>query len=112
MSIIGTVAQAMQTALGPALDTLGRRTGVIQRRRKFSGSSLFKMMVLTLMKSPNAATDDFVATAAQLGLEVTPEAVEKRFTERLVGFLRAGLEQVLEQVVAADPVRIPLLQRF
>src|SRR4051794_1184050 len=112
MSIIGTVAQALQTALGPELDTLGRRTGVIQRQRKFSGVTLFKTMVLTLMKSPKAEPDEFVATAAQLGLTVTPEAVEKRFTDRLVSFLRAGLELVLEQVVAADPVTVPLLQRF
>src|SRR5919112_4771446 len=109
MSIIGQVASSLQTALGAALDTIGRRTGVIRRQRKFSGASLLKTVVLTVLKSPNATTDDFVATAAQLGVTVTPQAVEKRFTETLIGFLRAGLEHVLEHAVAADPVAIPLL---
>jgi Transposase DDE domain len=112
MSIIGTVAQTLQTALGAALDTIGRRTGVIRRQRKFTGASLLKTLVLTLMKAPNAQTDDFVATAAQLGVTVTPQALEKRFTPKLLAFLRAGLEHVLEQAVVAEPAAIPLLERF
>jgi Transposase DDE domain len=112
MSIISTVAMSLQTALGGTLDAIGRRTGVIRRQRKFSGASLLKMVVLTLMKSPAATTDDFVATAAQLGVTVTPEAVEKRFTDKLIGFLRAGLGHVLEHAIAAPAVAIPLLGRF
>jgi hypothetical protein len=85
---------------------------VIQRKRKFSGASLFKMVVLTVMKSPEAKTDEFVATAAQLGVLVTPEAVEKRFTGTLIALLRAGLEHLLEHTIAADPVALPLLEKF
>ena len=112
MSIIPTVAKALQTALGPELDTIGRQSGVIQRQRKFSGATLFQTIVLTFMKSRRATPEEFVATAAQIGVRVTPEAVEKRFTEKLIGFLREGLRQVLQQVVVADPVAIPLLRRF
>ena len=112
MSIIPTVAKALQTALGPELDTIGRQSGVIQRQRKFSGATLFQTMVLTFMKSRRATPEEFVATAAQIGVRVTPEAVEKRFTEKLIAFLREGLRQVLQQVVVADPVAIPLLRRF
>ena len=49
MSIVSKVASSLQTALGPALDKLGRRTGVIRRQRKFTGASLLKMVVLTVM---------------------------------------------------------------
>jgi hypothetical protein len=112
MGIIGQVAVSLQSALGVALDAIGRRTGVIRRQRKFSGASLLKTVVLTVLKSPNPQTDDFVATAAQLGVTVTPQAVEKRFTAALIAFLRAGLEHVLGHAIAADPVAIPLLGRF
>jgi hypothetical protein len=112
MSLIGTAARSLQTALGAALDAIGRRTGVIQRQRKFSGASLLKMMVLTLMKSPNAAIDDFVATAAQLGVTVTPQAIQKRFTDKLISFLRAALGHVLTHAIAVPPAAIPLLKRF
>jgi hypothetical protein len=111
MSLIGKVASSLQSALGAALDQIGRRTGVIQRQRKFSGAALLKTVVLTVMKSPHPTTDDFVATAAQLGVTVTSQAVENRFTDPLIGSLRAGLGHVLEHAVAADPVAIPRLER-
>jgi hypothetical protein len=112
MRIIVQVASSLQTALGAALDQLGRRTGVIPRQRKFTGASLLKTMVLTLLKSPGAKTDAFVATAAQLGVTVTAKAVDDRFTDKLVDFLRAGLEHLLGHALAADPVAIPLLDQF
>lgn len=112
MGIIDKLAALLQSTLGPELDTLGRQTGVIQRQRKFSGASLLKMMVLTVMKSPNAILADFVATAAQLGVLVTPEAVEKRLTEKLINYLRKSLEHVLKQAFAAEPTLVPLLEKF
>ncbi len=112
MGIIGQVASSLQTALGSALDAIGRRTGAIRRQRKFAGASLLKTVVLTVLKSPNAQTDDFVATAAQWGVTVTPQAVEKRFTEAPVAFLRAGLGHVLQHAVVAEPAAIPLLEQF
>jgi hypothetical protein len=112
MAIISKVASLLQSALGAELDSIGRETGVIRRQRKFSGASLLKMVVLTMMKSPNATTDDFVVTAAQLGVMVTPEAIEKRFTATLVAHLKAGLEHVLKHAFAAHPAAIPLLDKF
>ena len=112
MNIIRSAALALQTSLGPQLDTIGRQTGVIRRQRKFSGSTLSQTLVLTFMKSRQAAPSEFVATAAQIGVSVTPEAIEKRFTEKLITFLQEALQHVMQQVVKADPVAIPLLRRF
>jgi hypothetical protein len=69
----------LQRVFGTSLDGLGRQTGVIRRLRKFSGATLVKTLVLTLMKSPNAKPVDYAATAARLGVFVTPEAVELIF---------------------------------
>lgn len=112
MGIIERVAETLQRVLGSELDALGRESGVIQRQRKFSGSSLFKTIVLTVMKSPNAKTDEYVVTAARLGVPVTAEAIEKRFTDRLIVFLRRGLEQVMGQAIVVDPAVTPLLEKF
>jgi hypothetical protein len=43
---------------------------------------------------------------------VTAKAVDDRFTDKLVDFLRAGLEHLLGHALAADPVAIPLLDQF
>jgi hypothetical protein len=112
MNIIGTVAATLQTLLGSSLDQLGRQTGVIQRQRKFSGMTLLQTLVFTLLKSPKADADKYAKTAAKLGVIVTPEAIEKRFSPRLVTFLKAVLQQALEKVVAARPVSVDLLRKF
>jgi hypothetical protein len=112
MSIIRAVGETLQSVLGTSLDRLGRQTGVIRRLRKFSGAALVKTLVLTLMKTPGARPVDYAATAARLGVFVTPEAVEHRFTPAPTGFLRKALEQALEGVVRAKPVLTPLLRKF
>jgi hypothetical protein len=112
MDIVGTAAKTLQAALGPELDAIGRQSGAVQRQRKFSGVSLLKTLVLTVMRSPAPKMDEFVVTAVQAGAVVTPEAVKKRFTDRLVLFLRAGLQYILKQAIGADPAAIPLLKKF
>lgn len=112
MSIIRTVAMTLQSVFGTSLDELGRQTGVIRRLRKFSGVTLVKTLVLTLMKVPNAKPVDYAATAARLGVFVTPEAVEHRFTPALGEFLRKTLDQILTNLITAKPALTPLLQKF
>ena len=112
MEIVGKVAATIQNVLGPEAEELGRATGVIQRRRKFTAVSLLRMLVLTLLRKPDAKATDFQSTAAQLGLDVTSTAVENRFTPQLVGFLRAVLECTVLRVLAASPQTVDLLNKF
>ncbi len=44
MEIVGKVAATIQNVLGPEAEELGRATGVIQRRRKFTAVSLLRML--------------------------------------------------------------------
>ena len=59
MEIVGKVAATIQNVLGPEAEELGRATGVIQRRRKFTAVSLLRMLVLTLLRKPDAKATDF-----------------------------------------------------
>ncbi|MGE5295677.1 MAG: IS4 family transposase [Solirubrobacterales bacterium] len=112
MEIVGKVAATMQHLLGPSLDELGGTTGVIQRLRKFTGTSLLHMLVLTLLRKPKAKATDFQSTAAQLGLDVTATAVEHRFTPELVTFLHSVLERTVHRALAAAPQAVDLLKQF
>ncbi len=75
MEIVGKVAATIQNVLGPEAEELGRATGVIQRRRKFTAVSLLRMLVLTLLRKPDAKATDFQSTAAQLGLDMIDGAI-------------------------------------
>lgn len=114
MDIVQTVSNALQQALGEYLDELARECGVVVRQRKFSGQSLLRMLVITLLHKPDATWWDFVVTAAELGVQVSQTAVEKRLAagQPLVDFLRKALERALQQTVASQPAAAELLQQF
>lgn len=112
MRIVPQVATAMQAVFGKSLDELAKSTGCVQRERKFSGSSLLEMLVFTLLQHPTAKDRDYRTIAAQLGLDVTDQAIQGRFSSGLVNFLQAALQQALAVTVQATPPDLPLLHRF
>jgi hypothetical protein len=53
-----------------------------------------------------------VQFGADVGLQLTPQGLAERFTQVSGDFLQALFEVALVQVVVADPVAVPLLERF
>jgi hypothetical protein len=112
MAIVQKLAAVMQVVFGMALDDLARSTGCVQRERKFSGVSLLRMLVLTVMQKPTAKDRDYRSMAAKLGIQVTEEAIGQRFTSRLIAFLEESLKHVLVQTLRMTRVTTTLLQKF
>lgn len=112
MKIVAKVAAAMQGVFGKTLDHLARTTECVQRQRKFSGMSLLRTVVLTLLQRPGAKDRDFRETAAKMGVLVTEEAIAHRFNGKLVRFLEESLKLVVAQTLAAKRVSSGLLRKF
>lgn len=113
MRIVPQVATAMQAVFGKSLDELAKSTGCVQRERKFSGSSLLEMLVFTLLQHPAAKDRDYRTIAAQLGLDVTDQAVQGRFSSGLVNFLQTALQQALKLLMEpgrASDAKRPIVQ--
>jgi hypothetical protein len=112
MQIVAQVASAMQVVFGAKLDGLGRMAGCVLRQRKFSGSLLIRTIVLTLLRRPAAKDRDYRSTAAQLGVNVTEQAIGKRFALPLVEFMKEALQHVLTQTLQAKLVATAVLRKF
>lgn len=112
MQIVTDITGLLQGLLDERMDALARETGCVKRERKFSGSTLLATLVLTALENPEATPRDYQFTAAQLGVDVSENAVSHRFTAELVAFLARALERVLERLLTADPPPIKLLDRF
>jgi hypothetical protein len=112
MRIVAQVAAAMQAVFGTCIDDLARTTRCVRRQRKFTGASLARTLVLTVLLRPAAKNRDFQAMAAMLGVHVTDEAIDHRFTNELVMFLEEILKQAVAQTLAAKAATTPLLQKF
>jgi hypothetical protein len=114
VDVIQAVSVNLQECLGEELDQLARDCQVVIRQRVFTGRTLLLMIVATLLRKPDATWADFHVTAAELGLELSQTAVEKRFAagQPLVDFFRKALGRALPQAVAADPSSAALFRRF
>jgi Transposase DDE domain len=114
VDVIQALSVNLQQCLGEGLDLLARDCEVVRRERVFTGRTLLLMVVATLLRKPDATWADFHLSAAQLGLELSQTAVEKRFAagQPLVDFFRNALERALQKAVAARPTCAAVFQRF
>ncbi len=91
---------------------LARVHGVIQRKRVFTGASLVQLLVFGWLKNPQGGPSYLARFAGTLGLKLSKQAIEERFTLQTAEWLLAVLRRGVQFLVCAQAVSIPLLQRF
>src|SRR5262245_42327229 len=111
MTSVACLAQTLQTLLTTTADHLATSTGCVRRHRKLTGATLVQVLVLGGPQQPAAALHQLAQMAATLGVVITPQGIDHRFTEATATFLKQVLDAAVTQVVASDPVAIPLLRR-
>ena len=112
MESIAKVGPALQQLFGAAIDKVAKASGVIKRQRKFDAISLAKTFVLGFLANPNATDEDLAQMAVQVGVDVTPQAIEQRHTPRAEQFLKGVFSEAIKIVVRSDKSLAPILERF
>jgi hypothetical protein len=106
------VQHALLTVLQEQANALARRTGLIVRQRQFTGASFASLLILGWLHDPQASLDALAQFGSSLQVHISAQGLEQRFTLPAAVFFKALFEVALSQLVQADPVAIPLLQRF
>lgn len=112
MSTIAEVAKAMQKVLRQVANGAARDTGFIKRQRTVSGAGFVQTLVLGWLSKSEATLEELAQTAASIGLVITPQGLDKRFTPEAAGFIKQVLEAAVHEAIVANPVAIPILERF
>lgn len=114
MTTLPQVSQAMQTLLTDVAEAADAKLHYTKRPdlAKFSASTLVQTLVFGWLSHPDASREQLAHTAAQVGVSVSPQAIDQRLTFATAELLREVLASSTQQLIAADPVAIPLLQRF
>ena len=112
MSSVPEVAQAMSEVLAAGAEQAAAATGLVQRRSKLSGSIFTQTLVFGWLADPDASLCSLTQMAATLGVEISSQALFQRFTPRAAECLRQVLAAAVVEVIAAEPVAVPVLQRF
>lgn len=112
MTSIPELAGKMETVLTSVPNDNGRSTGFVQRNSKMTAAVFTQTLVLGWLHNPAATLEALTQTAASLGVDITPQGLDQRFSAGAAVLLRKVLESAVTQVVTANPVAIPILQRF
>jgi hypothetical protein len=112
MTSIPQVAKALRTVLTPTANRAARTTRFVQRRSKLSGAKFVQTLVFGWLANPEATYEELAQTAATLGVRISPQGREQRFTEAAAQCVERVLRAAVPQVITAAPAAIPLLQRF
>lgn len=114
MTTIPQVAAALQGVLRERADRAGRQTRFVQRptTSKFTGSTFVQTLAFGWLADPNASIDALAQTAAAVGVTITPQGLDQRFTPEAAACLRQVLEDSLTTAIGGESVTLPLLQRF
>ena len=112
MTSIAEAAAIIEHVLGEVAEQAGRATGFVQRRSKLGGRVFVQTLVLGWLQQPAATLQQLTQTAAGLGVTITPQGLEQRFTAAAAALLRQVLEAAVAHVIQAEPVPIAVLERF
>jgi len=102
----------MQTVLTQEADRLGRETGFVRRQVKWSGRTFVQTLVLGFLSNPEASYSELSQSAAALGLDISNQGLEQRFTATAAVFVRRVLEAMVRQVVLTNCNPFPVLHSF
>lgn len=112
MSSIPQVCLALQTVFTTVANTAARTSGFIRRQRQVTGAGFVQALVFGFLANPQATLEQLAQSAANVGMPLSPQGLDKRFTHAAATCLQQVLAAAVQQVVAAHPVAIPILQRF
>lgn len=112
MAIVQDVVQAVQALLNDIAEEVAKECDVIKRRRKFTGALLAQTFVLGFLQKPNASDEDLAQMAGILGVQVTAQAVEQRYSSELVDFLEGLFRRAISTVLQSQKSLAPILDQF
>ena len=112
MTTIPQVARALREILTTTAAAAGRATRFVQRTSPLNGATFSQTLVFGFLGNPQATLEELAQTAATLGIEISPQALDQRFTASAAACLQQVLVTAIARVITAEPVAIPLLERF
>lgn len=108
----GDIAQALQTVFVTTAAEAARQTRFVQRESKLTGPLFVQTLTFGWLCNPHATLEELAQTAADLGVSISAQGLDQRFSRRAADFLLVVLQDAVSRVVTANPVAVPILHRF
>jgi hypothetical protein len=112
MTSVSQLCQTFQTVLTTVADRAAVSTRFVQRQSKLTGAKFVQTLVFGWWNNPDATYEQLAQTATGLGVPITAQGLDNRFTAEAAACLKQTLENAVHHAILAEAVMIPLLQRF
>lgn len=112
MSTLPYLPSALQAVLAGVPTQLARPMGFVKRQSKLDGAAFVQTLTFGWLANPVATLENLAQTAASVGVAISAQGLDERFTEPGAHLLKACLQAAVQQVLASEPATIPLLKRF
>jgi hypothetical protein len=112
MDTIPRVCAAIMRTVTTTAESAGRESGLVKRSRKLSGDKLAQILVFGWLNHTRATLEGLSRTVLALGVKVTPQAIDQRFSPAAATFLERVLPGHRGRGSFGDPSshrRIPAL---
>jgi hypothetical protein len=110
-AVIERVAHAMQRVLTEVAEEAAISSGWLRRQRRLTGASFVQTWVFASMDQPAVTTEALARMSGTVGTSVTGPALLQRCTAEAVTLLQTVLEAAVAELISAEPVWLPLLQK-
>jgi hypothetical protein len=112
MTTIPKVATALRDVLTTTAEAAAEASGFVRRRSKLSGALFVQTVVYGWLATPLAGVQELSRMAGALGVPISSQGLDQRFSMAAATCLQQVLAVAVQQLVAAEPVAVPLLHRF
>lgn len=102
----------LQVFLESCAREVGQASGFEQRRSKLGSPQFAQTLILSCIHQPEASLNQMVQWSSELGVNLTPQALDQRFTERAVDFLSGLLQQAVQHFRHQSTLPGAVLQQF
>lgn len=109
---IRQLGQNLNSFLSDFAEAANQEVKVIKRNRVFTATTLAQAFILAYLKNPNANEKDVAAMASNVGADVSPQAVEQRYSDDMAQFFEKVFSKLAQQSVVARGSIGKLLDRF
>ena len=112
MESLPQMAAALEHVLTAVADEAAGAVGFVRRRRILTGALFVQALVLGLLARPAATLHQLTQAVAARGAAISPQGLAQRFGPEAAALLERVLAAALAAPVRANPLAIPLLDRF
>jgi hypothetical protein len=112
MTTIPKLSRVLNEVLTERADALARVSGFVRRQSKLSGSVFVQTLVFGWLGTPTAGIGLLSRLAGVLGVRITPQGLEQRFTQEAATYLQQVLADGVTRLVESEPSAVPILRRF